>query len=70
MAEKGWITKEQEAELRDWGYERSQQMKDLYYEIHEKNREKANTKNGEIKQRVDEMVEKMKALKKERGDIW
>jgi Ca-activated chloride channel family protein len=69
MDENGWITDEQESELRDWGYERSQQMKDLYYELHEKNREKANTKSAEIKQRVDEWVEKMKALKKERGDI-
>ncbi|MBT2686878.1 VWA domain-containing protein [Bacillus sp. ISL-47] len=70
MSEQGWITEEQESELRDWGYERSEQMKDLYYDLHEKNREKANTKSAEIKQRVDEWVEKMKALKKERGDIW
>jgi Ca-activated chloride channel family protein len=56
--------------IRDWGYERSQQMKGLYYEMHEDNREKANSKSAEIKQRVDEWVEKMKALKKEHGDIW
>ncbi|MEH7344978.1 VWA domain-containing protein [Bacillus sp. JJ1532] len=70
MAEYEWITYEQETELRDWGYERSQNMKDLYYAIYKTNREKADTKSQEIRQRVDEWVEKMKALKKERGDTW
>jgi Ca-activated chloride channel homolog len=34
------------------------------------NREKAGAMSKEIRQRVDEWVEKMKALKKERGDSW
>ncbi|PAE23829.1 VWA domain-containing protein [Bacillus sp. 7894-2] len=70
MGDNGWITDEQRSELREWGYERSGQMKDLYMKLHEKNRNTAETESAEIKQRVDEWVEKMKALKKERGDIW
>ncbi|WP_231734723.1 vWA domain-containing protein [Bacillus sp. FJAT-29937] len=70
MAENEWITHEQETVLRDWGYERSQNMKDLYYAIYKTNREKADAKSQEIRQRVDEWVEKMRALKKERGDTW
>jgi len=70
MGDNGWITDEQRSELRDWGYERSEQMKDLYLELYEKNRNTAEAESDEIKLRVDEWVEKMKALKKERGDIW
>ncbi|WP_404354973.1 VWA domain-containing protein [Cytobacillus firmus] len=70
MGDKGWITDEQRSELREWGYERSGQMKDLYMKLHEKNRNTAETESDEIRQRVDEWVEKMKTLKKERGDIW
>lgn len=70
MGDNGWITDEQRSELRDWSYARSDQMKDLYMKLHEKNRNAAEKESDEIKQRVDEWVEKMKALKKERGDIW
>lgn len=70
MAEKEWITDDQQSALRVWGYERSNTMKDLYYSMYEKNREKAVTKSKEIRQRVDDWVEKMKTLKQERGDTW
>lgn len=70
MAENGWITDEQQSQLRDWGFERSEAMKELHYELSKRNKEKADVKSKEIRQRVDEWTEKMKTLKKERGDIW
>lgn len=70
MYEKKWITDEQQSELRDWAFERSEAMKELHYSMAKKNREKADVKSKEIRQRVDEWVEKMRKLKEERGDIW
>jgi Ca-activated chloride channel homolog len=70
MGENKWITEEQQNELRDWAMERSEAIKEVYYEMYKDNREEADAKSKEIRQRVDEWVEKMKALKKERGDIW
>jgi Ca-activated chloride channel homolog len=70
MYEKKWITDEQQSQLRDWGFERSEAMKELYYDMYEVNRNKADAKSKEIRQRVDEWVEKMRQLKDERGDIW
>ncbi|WP_313770610.1 VWA domain-containing protein [Bacillus sp. S/N-304-OC-R1] len=70
MAENEWITPDQESELRNWAHERNEELRDLYYAIYKTNREKADAKSQEIKQRVDEWVEKMKELKKERGDTW
>ncbi|MGX6443488.1 vWA domain-containing protein [Neobacillus sp. K501] len=70
MYEKKWITDEQQSDLRDWGFERSAAMKELYYDMYEKNRNKADSKSKEIRQRVDEWVAKMRQLKDERGDIW
>ncbi|WP_144475886.1 VWA domain-containing protein [Cytobacillus oceanisediminis] len=70
MAENDWITDEQYSELRDWGFERSEAMKELHYSMSKANREKADAKSKEIRQRVDEWVAKMKELKKERGDTW
>jgi Ca-activated chloride channel homolog len=70
MSENGWITDEQYSELRDWGFERSEAMKELHYAMSKTNREKADTESKEIRQRVDEWVAKMKELKKERGDTW
>jgi Ca-activated chloride channel homolog len=70
MSENGWITDEQYSELRDWGFERSEDMKELHYAMSKTNREKADTESKEIRQRVDDWVEKMKELKKERGDTW
>lgn len=70
MAENDWITDEQYSELRDWGFERSEAMKELHYSISKANREKADAKSKEIRQRVDDWVAKMKELKKERGDTW
>ncbi|WP_342032472.1 vWA domain-containing protein [Mesobacillus boroniphilus] len=70
MSENGWITDEQYSELRDWGFERSEAMKELHYAMSKTNREKADTESKEIRQRVDEWTDKMKELKKERGDTW
>lgn len=70
MSENGWITDEQYTQLRDWGFERSEAMKELHYAMSKTNREKADTESKEIRQRVDEWVAKMKELKKERGDTW
>lgn len=70
MAENGWITDEQYSELRDWGFERSEAIKELHYALSKTNREKADSESKEISQRVDEWVAKMKELKKERGDTW
>lgn len=70
MSENKWITDEQQTELRDWAMERSDAIKEVYMAMAKENREKADTKSKEIRQRVDEWVEKMKAMKKERGDIW
>ena len=70
MSENGWITDEQYSELRDWGFDRSEAMKELHYTMSKTNREKADTESKEIRQRVDEWVAKMKELKKERGDTW
>jgi Ca-activated chloride channel homolog len=70
MSENGWITDEQYSQLRDWGFERSEAMKELHYAMSKTNREKADTESKEIRQRVDEWVAKMKELKKERGDTW
>ncbi|CAM3715646.1 vWA domain-containing protein [Mesobacillus thioparans] len=70
MSENDWITDEQYSELRDWGFERSEGMKELHYTMSKTNREKADAKSKEIKQRVDDWVAKMKELKKERGDTW
>ncbi len=70
MAENDWITDEQYSELRDWGFERSEAMKELHYAMSKTNREKADAKSKEIRQRVDDWVAKMKELKKERGDTW
>lgn len=70
MSENGWITDEQYSELRDWGFERSESMKELHYAMSKTNREKADTESKEIRQRVDDWVAKMKELKKERGDTW
>ncbi|GAM14723.1 vWA domain-containing protein [Mesobacillus selenatarsenatis] len=70
MSENGWITDEQYSELRDWGFERSEAMKELHYAMSKTNREKADTESKEIRQRVDDWVAKMKELKKERGDTW
>lgn len=70
MSENGWIADEQYSELRDWGFERSEAMKELHYAMSKTNREKADAESKEIKQRVDEWVAKMKELKKERGDTW
>lgn len=70
MGENNWITDEQQSELRDWGFERSEQMKELHYVLSKRNKEKADAKSKEIRQRVDEWTEKMRALKKERGDTW
>jgi Ca-activated chloride channel homolog len=70
MAENDWITDEQYSELRDWGFERSEAMKELHYSMSKANREKADAKSKEIRQRVDDWVAKMKELKKERGDTW
>lgn len=70
MSENGWITDEQYSELRDWGFERSEAMKELHYAMSKINREKAEIESNEIKQRVDDWAEKMKELKKERGDTW
>ncbi|MBT2706118.1 VWA domain-containing protein [Bacillus sp. ISL-35] len=70
MAENEWITEEQYSELRDWGFERSEAMKELHYAMSKTNREKADAKSKEIRQRVDDWVAKMKELKRERGDTW
>jgi Ca-activated chloride channel homolog len=70
MAENEWITEEQYSEIRDWGFERSEAMKELHYAMSEANREKADAKSKEIRQSVDDWVAKMKELKKERGDTW
>jgi Ca-activated chloride channel homolog len=70
MSENDWITDEQYSELRDWGFERSEAMKELHYAISKTNREKADTESKEIRQRVDDWVKKMKELKKDRGDTW
>ncbi|WP_353654088.1 VWA domain-containing protein [Bacillus sp. ISL-55] len=70
MSENGWITDEQYSELRDWGFERSEAFKELHYTMSKTNREKADAKSQEIRQRVDDWVAKMKELKKERGDTW
>lgn len=70
MSDNGWISDEQYSELRDWGFERSEAMKELHYTMSKTNREKADNERKEIRQRVDEWVEKMKELKKERGDTW
>ncbi|MEH7180334.1 vWA domain-containing protein [Neobacillus vireti] len=70
MGEKNLITDDQQSELRDWAMERSEAMREVYTAMAKKNREKAEAKSKEIRQRVDEWVEKMKALKQERGDIW
>ena len=70
MSENGWITDEQYSVLRDWGFERSEAMKELHYSMSKTNREKADTESKEIRQRGDDWVEKMKELKKERGDTW
>jgi Ca-activated chloride channel homolog len=70
MSENGWITDEQYSELRDWGFERSEAMKELHYAMSKTNREKADIESKEIRQRVDEWVAKMKEMKKERGDTW
>jgi Ca-activated chloride channel homolog len=70
MSENGWITDEQYSELRDWGFKRSEAIKELHYAMSKTNREKADTKSKEIRQRVDDWVAKMKELKKERGDTW
>jgi Ca-activated chloride channel homolog len=45
-------------------------MKELHYSMSKANREKADAKSKEIRQRVDDWVAKMKELKKERGDTW
>lgn len=70
MSQNGWITDAQYSELRDWGFERSEAMKELHYSMSKTNREKADSVSNEIRQRVDKWVEKMKELKKERGDTW
>lgn len=70
MGENKWITDDQQTELRDWAMQRSEEIKEVYISMAKENREKADTKSKEIRQRVDEWVEKMKALKQERGDIW
>lgn len=70
MSENEWITEEQYSEIRDWGFERSEAMKELHYAISKANREKADAKSKEIRQSVDEWVAKMKELKNERGDTW
>ncbi|MFJ5760593.1 VWA domain-containing protein [Neobacillus sp. NPDC093182] len=70
MADNNWVTDEQQTELRDWAMERSDAIKEVYISMAKENREKADAKSKEIRQRVDEWVEKMKALKQERGDIW
>lgn len=70
MSENDWITDEQYSELRDWGFERSEAMKELHYAMSKTNREKADNTSNEIRQRVDEWAAKMKELKKERGDTW
>lgn len=70
MSENGWITDEQQSKLRDWGFERSEAMKELHYALSKRNKEKADAKSKEIRQRLDEWTEKMKAVKKERGDTW
>ncbi len=70
MGENNWITDEQQTELRDWAMERSEAIKEVYISMAKENREKADAKSKEIRQQVDEWVEKMKALKQERGDIW
>lgn len=70
MGDNNWITDEQQTELRDWAMERSDAIKEVYFSMAKENREKADTKSKEIRQRVDEWVEKMKALKQERGDMW
>ncbi|WLR57439.1 VWA domain-containing protein [Mesobacillus subterraneus] len=70
MSKNDWITDEQYSELRDWGFERSEAMKELHYAMSKTNREKADTESKEIRQRVDEWVARMKELKKERGDTW
>ncbi|MEC1524617.1 VWA domain-containing protein [Neobacillus niacini] len=70
MGENKWITDDEQTELKDWAMERSEAIKEVYIAMAKENREKADAKSKEIRQRVDEWVEKMKALKKERGDIW
>ncbi|MFP7298340.1 vWA domain-containing protein [Neobacillus niacini] len=70
MSENNWITDEQHTELRDWAMDRSEEIKEVYLVLAKENREKADAKSKQIRQQVDEWVEKMKALKKERGDIW
>lgn len=70
MGENKWITDHQQTELRDWTMNRSEEKRDIYTGLAKDNREKADAKSKEIRQRVDEWVEKMKALKQERGDIW
>jgi Ca-activated chloride channel homolog len=70
MGENNWITDEQQTELRDWAMERSEAIKEVYMAMAKENREKADAKSKEIRQRVDQWVEKMKVLKNERGDIW
>ncbi|RSD28730.1 vWA domain-containing protein [Mesobacillus subterraneus] len=70
MSENEWITAEQYSELRDWSFQRSEAMKELHYTMSKTNREKADAKSQEIRQRVDDWVAKMKELRKERGDLW
>lgn len=70
MGENNWITDEQETELRDWAMVRSDAIKEVYISMAKENRDKADAKSKEIRQRVDEWVAKMKELKQQRGDIW
>ncbi|WP_257029305.1 vWA domain-containing protein [Neobacillus driksii] len=70
MGENNWITDEQETELRDWAMERSDAIKEFYISMAKENRDKADAKSKEIRQRIDEWVAKMKELKQQRGDIW
>jgi type VI protein secretion system component VasK len=70
MGENNWITDEQQTELRDWAMERSDAIKEVYISMAKENRDKADAKSKEIRQRVDEWVAKMKELKQQRGDIW
>lgn len=67
MEEKGWISEEEYSELRDWIDNRSSAINDLYHEIYNNNSEKAKTKSEEIRQKVQEWTEKMRALKKQQS---
>jgi Ca-activated chloride channel homolog len=70
MIKNDWITLEQHSELQEWSYERQEQINKIHQELYKRNKEKADTKNAEIDQRVDEWVEKMKELRKQSGEVW